>query len=89
MVRPASDETMSRENGSMVAPRSRLTTARHAARVLLLGFGVAVSALAFVGLLDDRLELADIEPWWYLALIGIVAVLLALGSPRAGRVSND
>jgi hypothetical protein len=73
----------------MAASRSVATVMRHAARGLLLGFGVVVSMLAFVGLLDDKLELADIEPWWYLALIGVVAVLLALGSPWAGGVSND
>jgi hypothetical protein len=73
----------------MAASRSVATVMRRAARGLLLGFGVVVSMLAFVGLLDDKLELADIEPWWYLALIGVVAVLLALGSPWAGGVSND
>jgi len=56
---------------------------------MLLGFGLVVMTVALVGLIDRQLDPFDADPWWYLGLIGLIAVLLALGSPRSGRVPTD
>jgi hypothetical protein len=51
------------------------------ARVALLVAGVAVSAVSFIGLVAVQLDVRDAAPWWYLGVAGIVAVLVAIGSP--------
>ena len=63
--------------------------ARRVVRGMLLGFGLVVMTVALVGLIDRQLDPFDADPWWYLGLIGLIAVLLALGSPRSGRVPTD
>jgi hypothetical protein len=60
---------------------SRAATTRLARAVLLVS-GVAATTIAFVGLIDEQLVVAGAAPWWYLGIAGIVATLLALGSPR-------
>ena len=59
------------------------------ARGILLAFGVVITTVAFVGLVETKLLLADAAPWWYLGLVGLAAMLIALGSPRNGRVPTD
>jgi hypothetical protein len=57
-----------------------------AARVVLLVAGVTVTTASFVGLIDEHLAVVGAEPWWYIGAVGIVAVLVALGSPwNTGR----
>ncbi len=52
-------------------------------RAALLVIGLATAVVAFIGLVDERLVVARAAPWWYVGLVGVAAVLLALGSPRA------
>jgi Na+-transporting NADH:ubiquinone oxidoreductase subunit NqrB len=73
----------------MPADRSRLIVAVLVARGVLLVLGLVATTVAFVELVDVKLSLAHVAPWWYLGLIGIAAVLLALGSPRRARLPGD
>jgi hypothetical protein len=59
------------------------------ARAVLLIFGLAMTSVALVKLIDAKLALAHVAPWSYLGLLGLVAVLVALGSPWSGRIRND
>jgi hypothetical protein len=68
------------------APRRRV---RRAARVALLVVGLAIMTVSFIALVDEHLVLTGAEPWSYLGAIGIVAVLVALGSPWDTGASTD
>jgi len=48
--------------------------------------GVIVTTIARVGLVESKLVLIRVEPWWYLVLIGLAVVLRALGSARRDRL---
>jgi hypothetical protein len=61
---------------------------RRVARVTVLVVGLALMTRALVGLMDEHLDVARAAPWWYLGVIGLVAVALALGSPRTGRAPD-
>jgi hypothetical protein len=56
-------------------------------RVLLFG-GVAAITVALVGSLDAEFSVVGIDPWWQLGVLGLVAVLVGLGSPWAGRLPS-
>jgi hypothetical protein len=51
--------------------------------------GLVLITRALVGLVDTHLAVSRASPWWYLGVIGLVAVLLALGSPWSGRAPGD
>jgi hypothetical protein len=51
--------------------------------------GLVLITRALVGLVDTHLAVSRVAPWWYLGVIGLVAVLLALGSPWSGRDPGD
>ena len=51
-------------------------------RVVLLVGGLTAMAVAFIGLVDEQLAVVGAAPWSYVGVIGMVATLLALGSPR-------
>lgn len=74
---------------SPTSPSLGAPVVRRVARGMLLGFGLVLVTVALVGLIDRQLDPFDADPWWYLGLIGLVGVLLALGSPRSGRVPTD
>ena len=73
----------------MSADRSSFAVAVRVLRALLLAFGLAVTTLSFVELVDVRLLVIDAAPWWYLGVIGLAAMLVALGSPWKDRVPTD
>jgi hypothetical protein len=59
------------------------------ARVGLLVAGIVITAVAFLGLVDAQLVVVHAAPWWWVGLIGMVAVVLGLGSPWDGRGPGD
>jgi hypothetical protein len=70
-------------------PSSPTAAPRRVVRGMLLIFGIGVMTVALVGLMDQRLDPFDADPWWYVGLVGLVAVLFALGSPRSGRIPDE
>ena len=68
------------------ATRSRLLLA---ARWMLLLVGVLVPTRAFAGLVEDGIRRFDDSNWTIVGLIGLILVLLALGSPRSPRTGLD
>jgi hypothetical protein len=58
-------------------------------RGALLVFGVITMTVALVGSFDAEFVYVAVEPWWYLGIVGLVAVLVALGSPWTGRLPTD
>ena len=78
-----------RETARVRAPRPPAAVAWSVTRGVLLALGLLVITVAFLGLVDVRLVLGDVAPWWYLGLIGLVMVLIALGSPWGGRIPDD
>lgn len=73
----------------VAAPRSSRISLKRAVRVTLLIFGLVLTTVAMVELIDAKLALHHVAPWSYLGLIGLAAVIAALGSPRSRRVGND
>jgi hypothetical protein len=51
---------------------------------VLLLTGVGVTTAGFVGLVIAENRGRGHSPWWIFGLVGLVGVLLALGSPRQG-----
>lgn len=62
---------------------------RAVARAALLGFGLIVVTVALVELIGVQLALTKVAPWSYVGLVGLAAVLAALGSPRSRRIGHD
>lgn len=58
-------------------------------RQLLAVAGVAVTTTSFVGLVARDNRAVNASPWWLIGLIGLLTVLLALGSPSAGHATDD
>ncbi|HXY91679.1 MAG TPA: hypothetical protein VEP49_04325 [Acidimicrobiia bacterium] len=67
-------------------PRSTLVLVL---RAILLVAGVVAIAAALVGSFDAEFVFLGVDPWWHVGLGGLIAVVIALGSPFAGRVSTD
>ncbi len=71
----------------MPSTRTRAAPAIAIAIWALLLAGVALITTAFVGLVENGNFVENSWPWWLIGLLGIMLVLLALGSPRARRPS--
>lgn len=74
---------------TMTEHRTTRRRIRRVARIALLLAGLAIVTVSFIALVDEQLASGGVEPWSYLGAIGIVAVLLALGSPRRTGASTD
>ncbi len=59
------------------------------ARWLLVIAGVLAATVAFVGIVVGDTSLEKASPWWIIGTIGIVAIVLGLGSPRGDRPGVD
>lgn len=88
MLRPRSRGSPARQ-WRVARARPPAPVVRRAARGTLLVVGLVLITRALVGLVDTHLAVSRAAPWWYLGVIGLVAVLLALGSPWSGRDPGD